>query len=70
MTKLKDRKILIEGMEFKVSINSKVVNLQGRFVGNRFCVDSSSINNHPALTPEEKEKLKCHFQNDKSLLIV
>ena len=55
---------------FKVSINNKVVNLYGSFIGNKFCVDSSSIDNHPELTPKEKESLKLHLQNDKSLLIV
>lgn len=41
---------------FKVSINNKVINLFGRFIGSRFWVDSSSIDNHLELTPEEKER--------------
>jgi hypothetical protein len=55
---------------FPVSINDKVVNLEGRFIGSKFCVKSSSIDNHPELSPQEKESLKSHLQNDKSLLIM
>lgn len=55
--------------EFEVKINDKIVKLYGDFVGNRFCVDSSSIDSHKALTSKEKESLKRHLQNDKSILI-
>jgi len=54
--------------EFEVSVNDKVVNLQGNFVGNKFCVNLSSVERHPALTQEEKESLKSRLKNDKSLL--
>lgn len=54
--------------EFEVSVNDKVVNLQGNFVGNKFCVDLSSVDNHPTLTQKEKESLKSRLKNDKSLL--
>ncbi len=53
---------------FKVTVNDKVVNLQGNFVGNKFCVNLSSVERHPALTQEEKESLKSRLKNDKSLL--
>ena len=55
---------------FEVSINQKVVNLSGKYIGNRFCVDSSSIDAHPSLIHKEKESLKARFRNDKSLLII
>ena len=56
--------------DFEVSINDKVVKLKGEFVGNSFCVDSSSIDNHSALTPDEKERLKRYFRSDNSLQII
>lgn len=56
-------------MKFEVSINDKVVKLDGYFVGATFCVMSSSIDNHPALTTNEKEKLKIRFKTDKSLIL-
>lgn len=55
--------------DFEVSINDKVVKLEGDFVGNVFCVASSSIDGHPALTPDEKERLKRYLRSDKSLRI-
>lgn len=55
--------------EFEVKINDKVVKLYGDFVGNRFCVDSSSIDNHITLTSDEKESLKKYLRSDRSLLI-
>lgn len=56
-------------MIFKVSINDKVVLLDGHYVGTTFCVESSSIDNHPELTPNEKESLKMRFKTDKSLIL-
>lgn len=55
--------------EFGVSINSKVVKLEGEFVSNKSFVDLSNIDNHPALISDEKETLKMYFLSDKSLLI-
>jgi len=54
--------------DFKVTVNDKVVNLKGDFVSNKFCVDLSSVDNHPALSQNEKESLKSRLKNDKSLL--
>lgn len=56
-------------MIFEVSINDNVVKLDGYFVGTTFCVKSSSIDNHPSLTPNEKESLKKRFRRDKSLIL-
>lgn len=53
---------------FKITVNDKVVNLQGDFVGNKFCVNLSSVDNHHALSQKEKESLKSKLKNDKSLL--
>ena len=36
--------------EFEVSVNEKVVKLQGYFVGNKFCVDLSNVDKQSALT--------------------
>ena len=55
--------------EFKVEMYDKVIKLKGDFVGNIFCVDSSSIDNHPELNSEEKESLKRYLRSDKSLFI-
>ena len=53
--------------EFEVKVNDKVVNLLGDFIGNKFCVDLSSVDKHPALSQKEKENLKRTLRNDKSL---
>ncbi len=54
---------------FEVSVNDKVVKLRGEFVGSLFCVDSSSIDNHPFLSSGEKESLKRKIKSDKMMLI-
>lgn len=56
-------------MKFEVSINEKIVKLDGYYVGHTFCVKSSSIDNHPSLTPNEKENLKMRFKSDRSLIL-
>ena len=53
----------------EVSINDKVVKLRGKFVGSKYCVDSSSIDNHPSLSSDEKESLKRKIRSDKMMLI-
>ncbi len=56
-------------MKFEVSINEKIVKLDGYFVGHTFCVKSSSIDNHPSLTLNEKKCLKMRFRREKSLIL-
>lgn len=55
--------------ELKVTINNKEIRLQGEFVGNLFCVDSSSIEKHPLLTRSEKDSLRREFLSNKNILI-
>lgn len=55
--------------ELIVSINDKEIKLHGDFVGNLFCVDSSSIENHPLLSASEKESLRRDFLSNKNILI-
>lgn len=55
--------------DLKVSINDKQIILKGDFVGELFCVDSSSIDEHPTLTSQEKDSLKKEFKMNKNILI-
>lgn len=55
---------------FEVRINNKVIKLRGGFVGDRYCVESSSINNHPFLSSSEKDSLKEALRNDPNITLI
>ena len=53
--------------KLRMQVNDKEIQLEGQYVGNFFCVDRNSIDNHPSLTGREKDSIKEELRSNKNI---